>query len=125
MPVTRGPYPNHPCILPPSSPQALKDRNQLHLLEKLTKNLGFGMGLEFRESANVLSGKNDGTVRAGMVFNVCIGAAGLENPAAKDNKSKVGLGGTGVLGAKVVSRSGGPQTTLVLRTAGISSGGCR
>ena len=35
--------------------------------------MGFGMGLEFRESANMLNAKNDRKVQAGMVFNVVVG----------------------------------------------------
>ena len=31
------------------------------------------MGLEFRESANMLNAKNDRKVQAGMVFNVVVG----------------------------------------------------
>ena len=59
-------------------------------MEKLSKNLGFGMGLEFRESSNMITSKNEGVVRAGMVFNVCIGVQGLENVETKDPKKKVG-----------------------------------
>lgn len=47
------------------------------------------MGLEFRESSNILSAKNEATVRPGMVFNVCVAVSGLDNPAAKDAKGKV------------------------------------
>ena len=35
--------------------------------------MGFGMGLEFQESANMLNAKNDRKVQAGMVFNVVVG----------------------------------------------------
>jgi len=66
--------------------KVLKSKGQEHLVEKLTKNLGFGMGLEFRESANVLASKNEGVVRTGMVFNVSLGVQGLELPGAKDAK---------------------------------------
>ena len=72
--------------------QVIKAQGQSHLVEKLSKNLGFGMGLEFRENALMLTPKNDGVVRAGMVFNVCIGVQGLENPETKDPKKKVGAG---------------------------------
>ena len=51
----------------------LQDQSQEHLVGKLTKNAGFGMGLEFRESANVLSADSQVPVRAGMVFNVSMG----------------------------------------------------
>lgn len=42
-------------------------------MAKLPKTLGFGMGLEFRESANVLSATNTTPLQAGMVLNVAIG----------------------------------------------------
>ena len=51
----------------------IQDQGQEHLVDKLTKNAGFGMGLEFRESANVLSADSQVPVRAGMVFNVSMG----------------------------------------------------
>ena len=65
------------------------------MIEKLSKNLGFGMGLEFRESGNMLATKNEGIVRAGMVFNVCIGVQGLENAETTDPKKKVCVWGGG------------------------------
>lgn len=69
------------------------------LIPLLSRNVGFGMGLEFREGTHVLplpgSGKaaaagEDGAprVRAGMVFNVCLGVAGLTNADASDPKAK-------------------------------------
>lgn len=44
-------------------------------MEKLTKVVGFGMGLEFRESAFILNAKNEALVKAGMVFNVSLGVS--------------------------------------------------
>ncbi|KAG9016211.1 FACT complex subunit spt16 [Tulasnella sp. JGI-2019a] len=42
-------------------------------LEKyLPKNIGWGMGLEFRDSSYVLSGKNSRALKAGMVFNLVL-----------------------------------------------------
>ena len=43
------------------------------LAKGLGKNIGWGMGLEFRESAYQLSASNETQVRAGMVFNVSLG----------------------------------------------------
>lgn len=70
------------------APQTLTAKGQTHLVERLSKNIGFGMGLEFRESATVLNAKNTTAIKAGMVFNVCLGVAGLENPDATDPKLK-------------------------------------
>lgn len=49
-------------------------------MAKLPKTLGFGMGLEFRESANVLSATNTTPLQAGMVLNVAIGAPHPRRP---------------------------------------------
>ena len=43
------------------------------MLEKLPKNVGFGLGLEFRESSCLLNAKNSTLVKEGMVFNVSVG----------------------------------------------------
>lgn len=52
----------------------MQDAGQGHLAKRLTKNVGFGMGLEFREAANSLTASSSAPVRAGMIFNVSIGA---------------------------------------------------
>lgn len=51
----------------------LQDAKQGHLVEHLPKNIGFGMGLEFREAINLLKPGNERKVAAGMVFNVAVG----------------------------------------------------
>ncbi|GFR48098.1 hypothetical protein Agub_g9783 [Astrephomene gubernaculifera] len=77
----------------------LKSMGQEALVPLLSRNVGFGMGLEFREGTHVLplpgSGKaaaagEDGAprVRPGMVFNVCLGVVGLSNSEAKDPKAR-------------------------------------
>lgn len=58
--------------------KALQDAKQGHLVEHLPKNIGFGMGLEFREAINLLKPGNERRVAAGMVFNVAVGVSGLE-----------------------------------------------
>ncbi|KAG2482945.1 hypothetical protein HYH03_018170 [Edaphochlamys debaryana] len=78
---------------------ALKSSGQEALIPLLSRNVGFGMGLEFREGSHVLplpgSGKAAAAgdaaaprVRPGMVFNVCLGASGLANPDATDPKAR-------------------------------------
>lgn len=47
------------------------------LVPLLTKNVGFGMGIEFRDSAFVLNAKSDTLVKVGMMFNVTVGVQGL------------------------------------------------
>ena len=51
----------------------MQEKGQEALLEKLTKNVGFGIGLEFRESFCLLNAKNANLVKAGMAFNVAVG----------------------------------------------------
>ena len=47
------------------------------MAEKLSSNVGWGMGLEFRESNHLLRTRNTAPCRAGMVFNVVVGASML------------------------------------------------
>lgn len=48
-------------------------KGQGHLVQHLTKNVGFGVGLEFRESSSLLNSSNTGTIKAGMTFNLAVG----------------------------------------------------
>ncbi|KAI7860506.1 FACT complex subunit-domain-containing protein [Circinella umbellata] len=58
-------------------------------LEKhLTRSLGFGMGIEFREASYVLHGRNVRELRNGMVLNLSVGFSDLENPKPADKRSK-------------------------------------
>lgn len=59
------------------------------LLENLTKNFGFAMGIEFKESSLMISPKNTAVVKKGMIFNVNIGLANLQNKDATDKEGKV------------------------------------
>ncbi|KDQ13142.1 hypothetical protein BOTBODRAFT_66895 [Botryobasidium botryosum FD-172 SS1] len=53
-------------------------------LEKnFVKNVGFGMGLEYRDNAYILTAKNTRAVKSDMVFNLSIGFQDLEE---KDGK---------------------------------------
>ena len=53
--------------------QTLKEKGQDNLIAHLGKSVGHGIGLELRESSNILNAKNNRLVQAGMVFNVCVG----------------------------------------------------
>lgn len=55
-----------------------KNPKMEHLVEKLPKNLGFAMGLDFRESTLLLSPKNPIAFRKGMVFCLSVGFQNLE-----------------------------------------------
>ncbi|OLL26729.1 FACT complex subunit spt16 [Neolecta irregularis DAH-3] len=52
------------------------------------KNLGAGLGIEFRDSSLVLNAKNNRPLKEGMILNISIGFDGLENPNPSDPKSK-------------------------------------
>lgn len=53
-------------------------------LEKnFPKNVGFAMGLEFRDSAYVLNAKNTRTLKLNMVFNLALGLEGLDEGNGK------------------------------------------
>uniref|UniRef100_A0A061QN78 FACT complex subunit n=1 Tax=Tetraselmis sp. GSL018 TaxID=582737 RepID=A0A061QN78_9CHLO len=67
--------------------RTLEKSGQGRLVQHLTKNVGHGMGLELRESSNILNAKNTRRVCAGMVFNVCIGIQGLTRES-KDPKRR-------------------------------------
>uniref|UniRef100_A0A3Q3J6N8 FACT complex subunit n=1 Tax=Monopterus albus TaxID=43700 RepID=A0A3Q3J6N8_MONAL len=58
------------------------------LVAKLTKNLGFAMGIEFREGSLVLNAKNQYRLKKGMVFSISLGFADLVNKDAKKEEQK-------------------------------------
>ncbi|ETI42874.1 hypothetical protein L917_11580 [Phytophthora nicotianae] len=59
------------------------------LFGKLTKNLGFGIGLEFRESCNLLTTKNQTLIKEGMAFNVAFGFNDIPIPESQRKKKKL------------------------------------
>lgn len=59
------------------------------LLDHLTKNFGFAMGIEFRESSLLLGPRTNSQARKGMVFNVNIGLSNLANKEATEKEGKV------------------------------------
>ncbi|KAI9190105.1 FACT complex subunit spt16 [Blastocladiella emersonii ATCC 22665] len=68
-----------------------------------TKNLGFGIGLEFREVQYILNAKNDTEIPLNAVFNLSVSFQNLENPSAPDAAGKLyalHLADTVVVGAE-------------------------
>jgi len=64
-------------------------RNKRPDLEKhFVKNIGFGIGIEFRESHYVINSKNTKELKNGMTINLSIGFQDLENTETKDEKAK-------------------------------------
>jgi nucleosome binding factor SPN SPT16 subunit len=53
--------------------------NASALVAGLGKNVGFGTGIEYRDSALVLSPKNELPVQEGMIFNVAVGSEKLKD----------------------------------------------
>eukprot|EP00658_Telonema_sp_P-2_P038688 TRINITY_DN27707_c0_g1_i1.p1 TRINITY_DN27707_c0_g1~~TRINITY_DN27707_c0_g1_i1.p1 ORF type:complete len:906 (+),score=344.45 TRINITY_DN27707_c0_g1_i1:113-2719(+) len=64
------------------------EKHNAELLPGLVKNVGFGMGLEFRETGSLLSAKNSRKIQAGMVFNLVVGIANLERAGETEDKKK-------------------------------------
>ena len=58
------------------------------MLQKFTKNVGFGMGLEFRESSYQLNAKNTKQVKEGMVLNVGMGFNNLDRTKFPNDSKK-------------------------------------
>ncbi|KAG8596369.1 hypothetical protein GDO81_001874 [Engystomops pustulosus] len=58
------------------------------LMSKITKNLGFAMGIEFREGSLVINSKNQYKLKKGMVFSVHLGLADLTNKEGKKPEEK-------------------------------------
>lgn len=58
------------------------------LVDKLTPNYGFVIGIEFREPNYLISNKCTSVAKAGMVFQVSIGFSDLINSQAKDDEAK-------------------------------------
>ncbi|KAJ3655182.1 hypothetical protein Zmor_014319 [Zophobas morio] len=58
------------------------------LTENLTKNFGFAMGIEFKESSLIIGPKTNSVAKKGMVFNINMGFSNLQNKDASDKEGK-------------------------------------
>ena len=58
------------------------------LADKLTKNFGFSMGIEFRDAPISITPNSNVKARKGMVFNVNVGFSPITNKGASDSKGK-------------------------------------
>ena len=67
------------------------------------------MGIEFRESSFLITGKSEAVARKGMVFNICPGFADLKKSAAGDNAAKTYAL---FIGDTVVVKDGEPAVLL-------------
>lgn len=59
------------------------------LLEHLTKNFGFAMGIEFKESSLMIGPKTSAVAKKGMIFNLNIGFSNLQNKEASEKEGKI------------------------------------
>lgn len=92
-----------------SSTMSMVKKENPDLVDKLTKNFGFSMGIEFRDASISIMANSDVKVAKGMIFNVNIGIGGLTNKDASDSKGKnVSL----FVGDTVVVNDEGPATIL-------------
>ncbi|XP_015604415.1 FACT complex subunit spt16 isoform X1 [Cephus cinctus] len=80
-----------------------------NMLDHLTRNFGFAMGIEFRESSLLIGPKTHAVVKKGMVFNVNVGLSNLNNPEATD---KEGKNYALFIGDTVIVNEGQPATVL-------------
>lgn len=69
----------------------LEDIRKQHpeLEAKFPKNIGSGIGIDFRDTSLILNAKNTRSLSDGMTLNVSIGFQDLENPKGKGSRSKI------------------------------------
>lgn len=79
------------------------------LVDRLVKTFGFAIGIEFRESSLIIGPKCTAIARKNMVFNVCVGLAGLPNKEASEKEGKTYAL---FLGDTVIVNESGPATVL-------------
>ncbi|XP_050429833.1 FACT complex subunit spt16-like isoform X2 [Adelges cooleyi] len=60
-----------------------------NLVDFLTKNFGFAMGIDFRESSLMIAPKTTALAKKGQIYNLCVGMSGLTNKEGTDQASKV------------------------------------
>ncbi|CAB3385354.1 Hypothetical predicted protein [Cloeon dipterum] len=77
------------------------------MLDKFTKNFGFAMGLEFRDSALIIGPKSTGYAKKNMIFNVNMGIQDISNPKGADKTDKTHAI---FVGDTVVVNESGPAT---------------
>jgi nucleosome binding factor SPN SPT16 subunit len=81
------------------------------LADNLTKNFGFAMGIEFKESSLIIGPKTTLPAKKGMVFNVNMGFSNLQNKEASDKEGKTYAL---FIGDTVMVNEGQPATVLTI-----------
>jgi nucleosome binding factor SPN SPT16 subunit len=72
-----------------SKAYALVKSRKPELEKHFLKNVGFGIGLETKDSTLILNGKSTRTLRDGMTLCITTGFADIQNPDPQDKNSKV------------------------------------
>lgn len=84
-------------------------KQKSELLNKITTNLEFGMGIGFHEGSLVINGKNQYEVLKGMVFSISLGFSDLTNTEGKEpEETTYAL----FIGDTVLGDEDGPATVL-------------
>lgn len=65
----------------------VKEKNP-DMEQRFMKNVGWGIGIEFKDSSAILNAKNTHALRDGMTLNVVVGFSDIPNPDAKASGSK-------------------------------------
>jgi len=81
------------------------------LVDKMTKNIGFAMGIEFREPSLLIAPKITAVAKKGMVFNIAIGFANLVNEEAPSSDKGAKIYSL-FIGDTVVVNEGKPADVL-------------
>lgn len=81
------------------------------LIDHLTKNFGFAMGIEFKENSLMISPKTTALAKKGMVFNLNLGFSNLENKEGSDKVSRIYAL---FIGDTVMVNEGQPVTVLTI-----------
>ncbi|KAK0543166.1 FACT complex subunit spt16 [Tilletia horrida] len=67
------------------------EQKDASLVPKLTKTLGFAMGIEFRDSAFLISPKGGRKIQPNMVYSIAVGFSELDDPKKKGQKYALSL----------------------------------
>ncbi|XP_057672853.1 FACT complex subunit spt16 [Diorhabda carinulata] len=89
----------------------LVKKEKPQLVDHLTKNFGFAMGIEFKENSLIIGPKTTVDAKKGMVFNLNIGFSNLENKEASEKEGKTYAL---FIGDTVLVNDGQPATALTI-----------
>ncbi|CAG9771670.1 unnamed protein product [Ceutorhynchus assimilis] len=68
---------------------AYAKKEKPNLVDNLTKNFGFAIGIEFKESSLMIGPKTHAVLKKGMAFNLNLGLTNLTNKDATEKEAKV------------------------------------